>query len=296
MLGRVIATGNFDGLHQGHRRILDIVNAEATSRGLEPLAVTYEPHTRHFLGTPGVPALLTPPLEKKDLFHDFGMPLEQLSFTPQLAGMSGLEYVRDIVIAKYRAQVWVFGPNHRFGAGGKGSIEEVSQAFPGLKIIQLDSLFLESGLVSSSRIRDALEEGNLDLANGLLGRSYCLEGLVVPGDARGRQIGFPTANILVEPFKQLPKFGVYAGWAKFEGEEHLAVVNIGLRPTFDGQNPSVEVHLPEWAGDLYGKRLQMKLDLFLRGEMRFSGVDSLTSQITCDVQRAQSVLNQRSAH
>lgn len=289
---RVVATGNFDGLHLGHRKILAVMDSEARARSLQPLVVTYEPHTRHFLGTLGSPPLLTPLAEKRRVFAELGIPLEILPFDQELASLSGPEYVERIILGKFQASVWIFGPNHRFGAGGKGDLGEIRSLFPQLHIVQVEPELFEGAEVSSSRIRKALEAGDCHLVRALLARSYGLLGTVVPGDARGRTLGFPTANLQLEPFKLLPPFGVYAGIAEFDGISRVAVVNVGNRPTFAGQYASVEVHIPDWSGDLYGKTLEMKLNLRLRGEMRFAGPQELAMQIACDVQRAQSSIQQ----
>jgi len=286
----VVATGNFDGLHLGHHRIFDALRAEAKTGHLKQVAVTYEPHTRHYLDAPGHPPLLTPLAEKRDLFRTAGIPLETLDFDKSLASLAGIDFVRDVILKKFGAAVWVFGQNHRFGAGGKGDLDEVRKAFPKLKIIRAESLLIGDDVVSSSRVREALDVGDVALAKTLLGRCYSLAGEVIHGEARGRTLGFPTANIQVAEFKMLPQFGVYAGAACFDGEKHLAVVNIGRRPTFNGVAPSVEIHLPGWSGDLYGKTLEMKLNLSLRGEMRFAGLQELVAQLTCDVQRASSTI------
>lgn len=291
---RVVATGNFDGLHLGHRKILDVMSEDARLLRFEPLAVTYEPHTRHFLTGYGDPLLLTPLHEKQELFRAIGVPLEALAFDAALSCLSGIEYVRQIIIGRFQASVWVFGPSHRFGAGGKGDLNEVRRTFPELRIIQVAPMEYQADALSSSRIRAALVDGDLELAAAMLGRPYSLQGTVVAGDGRGRTIGVPTANLEIEPLKMLPSFGVYSGTVDLDGTSHLAVVNIGVRPTFQGVVPSVEVHLPDWSGDLYGKTLEMKLNLRLRGEMRFTSAKELVAQITCDVQRARSSIQQQS--
>lgn len=288
---RVIATGNFDGLHRGHQKILQVLRQEASHAGLPPLAVTYNPHTRHYLGTMGDPPLLSPLAEKKILFARQGMSLDALPFDSSLASLTGHEYVERIILERYQAKVWVFGPNHKFGKGGKGNIDEIRAEFPDLRIVQVEPELIDGEPVSSTRIREALQAGNCLKVSALLGHPYSLLGDVVHGDARGRTIGFPTANLQLEPYKLLPPFGVYAGIAEFDGFCKVAVVNVGMRPTFAGQEASIEVHIPDWSGDLYGKRLEMKLNLKLRGEMRFSGPNELVAQIACDVQRARSAVS-----
>lgn len=287
---RIIATGNFDGVHRGHQKILQVLRQEANQAGLPPLAVTYNPHTRHFLGTMGEPPLLSPMGEKRILFSRQGIPMEALPFDATLAALSGPDFVEKIILGRLDAKVWIFGPNHRFGAGGKGNIEEAQKAFPQLRILQVDPELIDGEPVSSTRIRDALQAGDCLRVSALLGHPYSLLGEVVHGDARGRTLGFPTANLKLEPYKLLPPFGVYAGIAEFNGICKVAVVNVGLRPTFAGQDASIEVHIPDWSGDLYGKRLEMKLNLKLRGEMRFTSPQELVAQIACDVQRAKSAV------
>jgi len=289
-LVRAVATGNFDGVHRGHARIFSVMDEVARKQGLESVVVAYDPHTRHVLGTPGKPALLTPGFERQKAVENLGFAFSTLPFDRKLSSLPGIDFVREVILGQFQAKVWVFGEDHRFGWRGEGRVEDVRRLFPELEIHCVPPVLENAEAISSSRVRGALDVGDLPLANRLLGRPYELVGLVVHGEARGRQIGFPTANLEMAPHKHVPAFGVYAGRVALDGIERVAVVNVGKRPTFSGVTPSIEVHLPGWSGDLYGKTLQMKLDLFLRGELRFSSVEELKSQIACDVQRAFSMI------
>lgn len=285
-LFRAVATGNFDGVHCGHARIFSVLDDVARKQNLQSLVLAYEPHTRHVLGTPGKPTLLTPGEERAHAVQNLGHSFAALPFDRKLSSLPGIDFVREVILGKFHAKVWVFGEDHRFGWRGEGRVEEVRRMFPELEIHCVPPVMENAEAISSSRVRGALDAGDLPLANRLLGRPYELVGRVIHGEARGRQIGFPTANLEMAPFKHVPAFGVYAGRVILGDQTLVAVVNVGKRPTFDGVLPSIEVHLPGWSGDLYGKTLQMKLDLFIRREMRFSSVEDLKSQIACDVQRA----------
>lgn len=287
----VVATGNFDGLHLGHRRIFEEVIRLAQTKNLKPLILSFEPHTRHVLQSQGNPMLLTPFLEKAAIFKDLGIGYEILPFNSEIASLDAQKYVELVILQQSQAAIWVFGQNHRFGRGGLGNLALVQQFFPQIQVIQVESAQCAGEVVSSSRIRELLADGFLDLANQMLGRPYSLAGLVIHGHGRGREIGFPTANLKLEPQKMLPKSGVYAGIAQVDGRPYKAVVNVGNRPTFPGAGSSVEVHLIDTFMDLYGKNLEMKLNLSLRGEMRFAQVSALREQIARDVEMARSLVS-----
>lgn len=295
---RAVATGNFDGLHCGHQKIMEALRRGAEKHHGEPLMISYHPHTRHFLtGTPD-PLLLTTAEEKKQCLSEWGLQHETVQFDQALANLEGCDFVEKVILKRFEASLWIFGRNHRFGARGQGNLQEVRQRFPQLEIQVVESLLDEGEVVSSSLIREYVGQGNISRANQLLGRPYVVTGTVIAGDGRGRQLGFPTANLKISPLKLKPALGVYAGTVQALDDPflfqkpQLALMNVGNRPTFPGAGPSVEVHLPDWNGDLYGKNLQMKLNLCLRGEMRFSQVSDLRLQIAQDVEQAKaSVLN-----
>jgi len=287
---RALVTGNFDGCHLGHQELFRVVRREAARQGLEPLVLSFEPHTRHILKGPGEPELLTPTEEKRAFVESLGIPFRTVPFSKEMAATDFRHFVESIVIGKFDAKVWIFGHDHRFGKGGEGTLDAIRFAFPQIETVAVGPVHVHGRTVSSSAIRDDLRAGRLAHAVGLLGRPYCLSGQVVAREQRGRQLGFPTANLALPLHKLLPALGVYAGWAKVDGDCWPCVLNIGVRPSFGGRPVCVEAHLLDFSGDLYGKSLEIKLDLRLRAEMRFSDVSALEAQIASDVREARRAL------
>lgn len=287
---RAIVTGNFDGCHLGHQELFRVLREESRQRGLHPTVLSFEPHTRHILKGPGQPLLMTPTPEKRAFVEAQGLEFQTLPFSKELASMEFRHFVDSVVLHEFNTQLWVFGHDHRFGKGGAGTLEAIRSAYPQLETIEVGPVHSHGRTVSSSVIRADLEAGRMAHAAGLLGRSYRIQGKVVPGEQRGRTLGFPTANLELPLFKLLPALGVYAGWAKIAGDCWPCVINIGERPSFGGRPVCVEVHLLDFSGDLYGKNLEIKLDLRLRAEMRFSDVSTLKAQIEQDVREARRAL------
>lgn len=287
---RALVTGNFDGCHLGHQELFRVLRLAAAERGLEPVVLSFEPHTRHVLKGPGEPQLLTPTEEKRDFIESLGLKFRTLPFCKEMAAVDFRHFVERIILNEYKTCLWVFGHDHRFGQGGEGTLEAIRLAFPAIETLAVGPVHVHGRTVSSSAIRNDLRDGLLAHAAGLLGRSYRLRGLVVAGERRGRTLGFPTANLELPPHKLLPALGVYAGWAKVDGDCWPCVVNIGVRPSFGGRPVCVEVHLLDFSGDLYGKLLEIKLDLRLRAEMRFPDVPALKAQIDKDVREARRAL------
>jgi len=292
-----IALGNFDGVHIGHRRILEALKTHAAERGLRPLALTFDPHPRHFFSPSARAALLTPPREKAALIAELGIELVTLAFDASLAALSAEDFVRDILQGRLGGETFFLGPDHRFGRGAQGSAALLRQMTGAEAVQEIAPVTCESEVVSSSAIRTLLEGAlpddgrstRLQTATRMLGRPYSLDGTVERGRERGRLLGFPTANVRLEdPRKILPAFGVYGGTLRFlqDGvpQHRPAVANIGMRPTFSEPEPSVEIHIPDWSGDLYGKFVEFDLIHALRPEMKFDGVEALKAQIGMDVE------------
>ena len=291
-----IALGNFDGVHIGHRRILEALRAHAEGRGLRPLALTFDPHPRHFFAPAQKPALLTPPREKAALIAELGVEIVTLSFDAALAALSAEEFYRDILRGALGGEAFFLGPGHGFGRGARGDAALLRRLAGSDAVLEVPPVAFPAAssagdgaeIASSSAIRALLESGlpaDLRTAGRLLGRPYSLGGTVVRGRERGRLLGFPTANLgLEDPRKILPAFGVYGGYARFDGERRPAVANIGLRPTFAEPESSVEIHIPDWEGDLYGKFVEFELAHPLRPEKKFDSVESLKAQIRQDVE------------
>ena len=285
-----IALGNFDGVHLGHRRLLQALREESESRGLEPLALTFDPHPRHFLSPDQKAPLLTPLEEKESLIRECGVTAITLAFDSELAGVSAEHFVREVLVQRLRGALFFLGPGHRFGKGAGGNAESLRASVGNSSedpVRETIPVVDETGeIISSSSIRRHLEAGHLDLANRMLGRPYCLRGVVVHGSERGREIGFPTANLgLEDERKALPAFGVYGGAVRYAGRTVAAIGNIGLRPTFSGDaRPSVEVHLPGVDENLYGKEMTFELNHYLRPERKFDSIEALRTQIFEDVE------------
>ncbi|MBW4552976.1 MAG: bifunctional riboflavin kinase/FAD synthetase [Aphanocapsa sp. GSE-SYN-MK-11-07L] len=282
-----IALGNFDGVHRGHQQVIQAL-AEAAESYLT--VVAFDPHPQEFF-TGQARTLLTPLAEKSQQLERLGVSqLVLLSFDQTLAALSPAEFVDQILVQQLAAKAISVGFNFRFGHQRAGNVEDLRAiaANYGIQVnVALPQLF-EGERISSSAIRAALEQGDLQRANCLLGRAYTLVGEVGAGDRLGRTLGFPTANLRLPEQKFLPRTGVYAVRVTSDGLEQpqLGVMNIGYRPTVDGKKLVVEAHLLDWAGDLYGRTLTVALEQFLRPEQKFADLTALKAQIQQDCDRA----------
>ena len=289
-----IALGNFDGIHQGHRSVLrslvSSVNRDSSTTVCLSV-VSFTPHPREFF-TGEKLQLLTPVPRKAELLADLG--IEQLVLLPfdrHLASLTPQEFVERILVEQLQAKIVSVGEDFRFGyqRQGTGADLQTLAAKYGIEV-KLNSLHTcidggEAVRVSSSLIRQALSAGEMETANQMLGRCYSLVGKVVTGKQLGRTIGFPTANLELDPAKFLPRFGVYAvdAWLT-DNTTVKGIMNIGCRPTVAGESPTIEVHLLDWSGDLYGQDLRVELVDFIRPERKFDSVAALKQQITQDCQ------------
>jgi riboflavin kinase/FMN adenylyltransferase len=287
-----IALGNFDGVHLGHRRILDALRRRAEADGLLPVALTFEPHPRQFLFPEAKTSLLTAPREKIALIEAHGVRVVTLAFDADLAALSAEAFAADVLMNRLRGAHFFLGDDHRFGKGARGDAGLLgargADAGLGPACVTIVAPAVADGeLVSSSAIRHHLKDGRIARANELLGRPYALGGTVVTGAARGRGLGFPTANLRPEDPRKILPFGVFGGDALLpDGTRRPAVANIGLRPTFHAvpPEPSVEIHLLDWTGDLYDRPLTFEFRHFIRPERKFDGLEALKAQIVRDVE------------
>jgi len=279
-----IALGNFDGVHRGHQCVIQPVLAGSD---LAATVVTFDPHPQEFFSqSPRL--LLTPDAEKIDRLAQMGVKqLVLLPFTAAVANLTAAEFMQQILIEQLQAQFISVGFDFRFGRQRQGSVEDLQRVWGDRICIVPEQLI--PGIdrpvrISSSAIREALSQGEVELANTLLGYPYRLAGKVVTGNQMGRELGFPTANLQLHIQKFLPRDGVYA--VKVLGidpEPLLGVMNIGVRPTVTGgQQRTVEVHLLNWRGDLYGKEIMVDLLKFIRPEQKFADLEQLKQQIQVD--------------
>jgi riboflavin kinase/FMN adenylyltransferase len=265
---RTVAIGSFDGVHLGHRRVLDV----AFETGLPVAVVTFDPHPRVLLGQPV--ELLTTLERKVELLVEYGVEeIVVLRFDRELAGMTP-EQFKFRHLDPLGAQIVVAGPDFRFGHDRAGDVDLLRKE--GLLARVVEPVVG----VSSSTIRDALVEGDVVRAAALLGRPFELDGRVVPGLARGGRLGFPTANLAFAPHQLVPGDGIYAGFAG----GHRAAVSIGVNLHFGGTERRVEAHLVDFSGDLYGQRLVIELWRRLRDEQAFESAKALAEQIARDVE------------
>ncbi len=253
------------------------------AQNLKPTVVSFEPHTRYLLGAPGKPALLTTTEEKKQFVESLGLDFITIPFTHSLTQLSFSSFVQDYLEKKLQAKMFVFGYDHRMGALGQGNYKTIVDTFPHLQAFQMPAFYYKEELVSSSLVRQAIENGQIERANDFLGRPYRLSGTVVMGKQLGRKLGFPTANIQTAPFKLIPKFGVYVGEVTLaDGRCFRSVVNIGVQPSLENQELAVEAHLLNFSEDLYGMKVVLDLFSFIRPEQKFDSLEALVSQIKKD--------------
>jgi riboflavin kinase / FMN adenylyltransferase len=287
-----VALGNFDGVHLGHRAVLK-ASLEAKSRGLIPTVITFDPHPRaYFGGQTGF--LLSSLQEKKHILTELGFSqILVLPFGPELAQMTAETFVLDVLIGYLKTKQVSVGWNFHFGKGRTGNAAFLEHILPplGVDLSICPPFLLGKKQVSSSAIRSALTEGNLVEVKTFLGRNYTLYGKVIHGEERGRTIGFPTANIQIDPMRFIPRYGVYLTSVTWEGQQKMGLTNIGVRPTFQGVAPSLEVHLLDWSGDLYDKELTLEFTDFIRAEVQFNSVDELVAQIRKDRDKALSLIS-----
>jgi riboflavin kinase / FMN adenylyltransferase len=301
-----ISIGNFDGIHKGHQRLLHELVRTAKALQSKPVIVTFLPHTLAVVRPDIYVRYLTTLEEKLFLAQQYGAVEGSIviSFTPEVAALSATEFM-DILRTHFQLKALVLGADFSLGHNRKGDIaflEKYGQEHQ----ISVRAIPLEEDnqkRISSTRIRTLVSDGNIAEANELLGHPMLLTGIVIQGDKRGRQLGFPTANIWPDPHRLLPADGVYVVRVRVqkgrEGDDsdgqrefyvYKGVANIGMRPTFNGTERLVEVHLFDVDLDLYGKELSIDFIAHLRGEQRFPGIDALKQQIATDVQQARQIL------
>lgn len=281
---RIATIGFFDGVHKGHCFLFERLQHEAVELGLDPLIFTFDVHPRAVLQSDYVPQLLTDLEERKALLRCFGE-VVVLPFR-DVQSLTAAQFMQ-ILKERYDVSVLLMGYDHRFGSDKLRAPEDYRRigASVGIDVLTLPEFVEGAQHVSSTEIRHALEQGDIATVNALLGRPYTLRGVVEHGNGIGRTIGFPTANIAVnDPHKALPKNGVYAVEIQVEeGEKRPAVLNIGTNPTVGNKNLTVEVHIPDFDQDIYGKSVTISLLRYLREEQRFDSLTALHEQIIRDI-------------
>lgn len=289
----IATVGVYDGIHRGHQALLSSLVAHSREKNLESVVITFFPHPDAVIRGITGRYYLTPPTQRVRLLHELGIDhVLVLPFDNSLRNMRAATFVEHLTERIKVRELWV-GRDFALGYKREGNIAFLTAAGQemGFTVVPVDLVQSNGGdAITSTAIRGHLEAGRIDKANRLMGRPYLLEGEVVHGDQRGRTIGFPTANIAVWDQQIVPRFGVYAGWLTVNGEQHMAVTNIGIRPTFAGKAETVEAHILDFSADIYGENVSLALHHFIRPEMRFDGIDSLKAQLSADVERGRQLL------
>ena len=286
----VLTIGTFDGVHTGHTAILDKVKSEALSCNGETVVITFHPHPRRILSNADAPALLTSLEERIDRFNVIGIDhLVIVAFDPVFSALSANDYIQEFLVNLFHPKVIVIGYDHRFGQGRTGDyalLKDMGKQF-GYTVCEIPEKMLDASRVSSTHIRHALLEGDLATANSLLSYPYQLQGEVIEGDKLGRTLGFPTANLaLNDSDKLIPASGVYAVKVELNQKglirQEKGMVNIGYRPTVNGRERRIEVHIFNFDEDIYHQTLKVSLIAYTRKEMKFSGLETLKQQLRQD--------------
>ncbi|WP_125718157.1 bifunctional riboflavin kinase/FAD synthetase [Flavobacterium ustbae] len=291
----ILTLGTFDGVHIGHKKILDRITQQTENGKYESLVLTFFPHPRMVLQEKSEIRLLNTIGEKTKLLEATG--IENLivhPFNESFSRLTAEEFVKTILVEKFQIQKIIIGHDHRFGRNRTANIDDLI-AFGleyGFEVEQISAEEIQDVSVSSTKIRKALNEGNMALANEYLGYNYFLNGTVVKGKQLGRTIGFPTANIHIEEdYKLIPKLGVYAVKATVNGETAFGMMNIGFNPTVNGERQTIEVHLFDFNKDIYDQNIEVSLLHYIREEQKFASVDALKAQLNQDQTESAAFIN-----
>ncbi|MDZ7630973.1 MAG: bifunctional riboflavin kinase/FAD synthetase [Gemmatimonadaceae bacterium] len=290
-----VTVGTFDGVHLGHFDVLTRLVALAQARGMASLLVTFSPHPTEVVRPSAVPMLLTPGMEKYEALATIGIDYcAVMPFTRDLASLTAAEFVRQVLRPRFRMEALMIGHDHGFGRdreGGRAQLTALGGS-EGFAVEAVAPVAMADGtVVSSSAIRRAIAAGDLEAARQALGRRYSISGVVQYGDQRGRTIGYPTINLGTPPARKLlPPSGVYAARVQTPGGAYGAMMNLGARPTVDDASQTVEAHLFDFAGDLYGAPVRIDLVAPLRSIRRFDSLSELTRQLADDEAAARTAL------
>ncbi len=291
----VITIGTFDGVHMGHRQVLARLKQESVNANGESVLITFDPHPRKIIQTASQPIRLINTLDEKvELLEEFGIDhLVIIEFTPAFADQTAEEYIRDFLIRQFRPHTIIIGYDHRFGKNRLGDyklLEKMADVYQ-YQLKEISAHELNEIKISSTRIREALMQGNLDDANRLLGYIFFFSGEVIDGEKIGRQLGYPTANLkLNDAEKIIPGDGIYAVYAKFENTKYKGMMSIGFRPTMNGTKRAVEINLFDFNHHIYGKMLKVYVKKYLRAEVKFNSTEELVKQMDEDKKASLKIL------
>lgn len=296
--GCALTIGNFDGLHRGHQAIIEQLRSRAAALNLPSALMSFEPMPLEFFNPAAAPARLSSRREKMRAARALGVDLFIWArFDARFASLSPEAFLTRLIEGRLQARHVLVGEDFRFGKARAGDINTLREfAAPrDIEIAPLPEVCVDGARVSSTRVRESLAAGQPQLAARLLGQSYWVSGRVVSGERLGRTLGFPTANIRLAR-KPAPRYGVYAAWAYMpDGRRRAAAASFGVRPTVNGREPLLEVFILDFEGDLYGQRIDVSFEQFLREEERYDSLDALTAQMHRDVAEVRRHLQESSS-
>ncbi|MEZ7197718.1 bifunctional riboflavin kinase/FAD synthetase [Pseudodesulfovibrio karagichevae] len=296
--GSCVTIGNFDGVHKGHQKLIALACERSKARDLISVVVTFDPHPLRVLRSDRTPPFITLTEQKIELLSQYGPQVcLLLEFTMDMARLSPEEFVKTYLVDGLNVKDMIIGYDYHLGKGRAGNFEtlcELGRKY-GFTVDRLDPVTIDNAIVSSTRIRDLVQAGHVWAVRPLLGRFYQVKGEVVHGMNRGgKLLGFPTANLkLVDEL--FPKPGVYAVWAEVDGAVYEGVANIGLNPTFGNETLSVEAHLLDFSGDIYGDQIRVHFVQRIRDEKKFNSLEELKDRIARDVELGRKILAQPEA-
>ncbi|WP_318312145.1 bifunctional riboflavin kinase/FAD synthetase [Flagellimonas crocea] len=282
----VVTIGTFDGVHLGHRKILERLTNNAKNTGLKSTVLTFFPHPRMVLQKDVDIKLLNTLEEKKQILETLGLDYLIIHpFTRGFSRLSAIDFVRDLLVNSIKAKKIIIGYDHRFGRNRNANIQDLISFGDtlGFDVEEIPAQEIDDVSISSTKIRRALLEGDVETANTYLNYAYMLTGTVKKGKGLGRDFGFPTANLhIAEEYKLIPKNGAYVVKSQLNGKEYFGMMNIGFNPTVDGSQKSIEVNFFDFEGDLYDKKIQVQLLHRIRDEHKFKSIEELKEQLKKD--------------
>jgi riboflavin kinase / FMN adenylyltransferase len=294
--GTVMALGNFDGIHIGHRVIIEETVRQSLNRGLKSSVLLLNPHPSQFLAKQKKPFLLTTIADKREMFKKIGVDCVFIEeFDGNFAGLSPEGFVQKYLVDKYQVGGVVVGFDYSFGHKGQGNTQKLQELGKreGFSVTVREAVSIQGETVSSSLIRKKLAQGLMEDAALFLGYPYHIHGEVIPGSRLGRTLGFPTANLKIDPAIMLPQKGVYLTTTLYRGKTYPSLTNVGFKPTVAGKQLSVEIHLLHFSGNLYGQELNISFLQRIRDERAFKDIDELKEQIARDILLGQGIIREK---
>jgi riboflavin kinase/FMN adenylyltransferase len=293
----ILTLGTFDGIHPGHLKIIDKLVDSSKEKGCRNVVITFYPHPRTVLNSANEVKMLTTQDERKNLLEKHGVEnFLTINFTKEFASLTAEEFIYDYLVNGIGVSEIVLGHDHHFGKGRSGNVELLKNIGKkeNFSVSTVDAFYINNEVVSSTKIRNALSAGDLKKANSLLGRNYSFSGTVIGGDKRGRELGYPTANIkLSSQEKLLPAIGIYAVRVLLENEKHIGLLSIGKRPTFYNAGELVtETYIYNFNREIYGEVVTIELVERLRGEEKFNSAEELISQMNKDKENGLKIFNE----